>query len=136
MASKEAYSIACIELFGRLWVELEQVPVAATSGTRAQVLRLELVLLLDACGSDRWRLHLDNSQRLTLQSTLAEVLGALNSSSDIVPRDAVAWAQNCLLDAMIEHCEAYLPPAARSCVASTQQRLVLWRGECQNIQPA
>ena len=73
MASREAYSVACINLFGRLWVELERVSIAEgdlAPRTRTEIIRLELLLLLDACRSKRWRLKLDVSQRLSLQSTL------------------------------------------------------------------
>ena len=65
MASKEAYGVACIELFSRLWVELDFVSAANDSmhthctgflpAPRVEVLRLELIILLDACRSARWR---------------------------------------------------------------------------------
>jgi hypothetical protein len=110
MASRETYSIACIDLFRRLWVELEQLseetahPCAATpaSGPRAEMLRLELALLIDAACSERWRRQLDVSQRQSLRSTLEEVLGALNSSSELVLPDAIVWSQNRLFDAVLE----------------------------------
>jgi len=59
MASRKAYSVACINLFGRLWVELERVSMAEgdlAPRTRTEIIRLELLLLLDACRSKRWRL--------------------------------------------------------------------------------
>jgi hypothetical protein len=111
MASKEAYSAACVELFWRLWVELE-CAAERVSRSRAEVLRLELALLLDACRSERWRLLLSISQRLSLQSTIEDVLDALNSSAETVPRDAIAWAQNRLLDAVLDHCADTLQRAA------------------------
>jgi len=114
MVSKEVYSVACIELLRRLWMELERVHVAEraapphggglTSRLPSEMLRLELALLLDACRSERWRRLLDISQRLSLMSTLTEVFDALNSSSEIVSQDVIAWAQNRLLDAILEHC--------------------------------
>ena len=107
MASGEAYSVACINLFWRLWVELERVSTAED----AEILRLELILLLDACRSERWRLELDICQRLSLHSTIEEVLDALNSASEVVPQPAIGWAQNRLLDAALEHCD--LVPAIR-----------------------
>jgi hypothetical protein len=104
----EAYSVACIELLWRLWVELERVHVSGdlTSQLRAETLRLELALLLDACRSERWRRLLDISQRLSLQSMIGDVFDALNSSPEIVPQGVIAWAQNRLLDAILEHCDA------------------------------
>ena len=107
MASGEAYSVACIKLFWRLWVELERVSTAED----AEILRLELILLLDACQSERWRLKLDICQRLSLHSAIEEVLDALNSASEVVPQPAIGWAQNRLLDAALEHCD--LVPAIR-----------------------
>ena len=115
MASRENYSIACIELFRRLWVELERLseeamhPCAANAafGPRTEMLRLELALLLDAC-SERWRQQLDVSQQQSLRSTLEEVLGALNSSSEVSP-DAIAWSQNRLFDALLDHCATCAP---------------------------
>jgi hypothetical protein len=76
------------------------------------MLRLELALLLDACQSERWRLLLNISQRLSLESTIEDVFDALNSSSEIAPQDAIAWAQNRLLDAVLEHCAAHAYPIA------------------------
>ena len=118
--NQEIYSVACIELFWRLWLELERilaVPEATQSSsrdlaswTRAEMLRLQLALLLDACQSERWRLLLNISQRLSLESTIEDVFDALNSSSEIVPQDAIAWAQNRLLDAILEHCAAHAYP--------------------------
>ena len=120
MASKETYSVACIELFRRLWLELERMSVAVRSthldagnlwaSARAEMFRLELTLLLDACRSERWRLKLDISQRLSLQSTLEGVLDAVNASSEVMSQDAIARAQNCLFDAVIEHSAPYYHP--------------------------
>jgi hypothetical protein len=118
--NEEAYSVACVELFRRLWVELERLlavreatqPCSGdlTSWSRAEMLRLELALLLDACQSERWRLLLNISQRLSLEWTIEDVFDALNSSSEIAPQDAIAWAQNRLLDAILEHCAAHAYP--------------------------
>ena len=134
----EAYTVACIELFRRLWVELERVSVAedtshpesasVTCRFREEIVRLELALLLDACRSERWRMHLDVSELSSLQSTLEGVLDALNASSEQAPRDAIAQAQNCLLDAVLEHCAAYPSTAARTGaarVSSTNSRSVV-----------
>src|SRR5580658_529311 len=108
MASKEAFAAACVELFSRLWAELNAL--SATPGPprapSAEILRLELVLVLDACRSARWRMLLDRSQRLSLQYLLRDVLDALNSWSGEFPCPPIEWAQNRLLDALLEHCAA------------------------------
>jgi hypothetical protein len=134
MAFQEAYTVACIELFSCLWVELERLSVAedtsclefrsAISGTRAEVLRLELVLLLDSCRSERRRQPLDISERLALQNTLEQVLDAINASSGEEHCDSIARAQNFLLDAVLDHCAAYgmstvARPARRQYISGT-----------------
>jgi len=116
MASKEAFAAACIELFSRLWVELNALSAAADpagappadlpSQPRDEILRLELILVLDACRSEQWRMMLDRSQRLALECLLRDVLDALNSSSAEFPCTPIEWAQNRLLDALLEHCAA------------------------------
>jgi hypothetical protein len=117
VAFQEAHTVACIELFSCLWVELERWSVAedpwhpefgsVMSGTRAEVFRLELVLLLDSCRSQRRRLPLAACERLSLQDTLEGVLEALNGCPEEEPRDSIARAQNCLLDAVLERCAAF-----------------------------
>ena len=120
MASMEVYSVACIELLQRLWMELERVHVAEratrlhgggfTSRLPAEMLRLELAVLLDACQSERWRRLLDISQRLSLMLTIREAFDALSLASEIVLQDVIAWVQNRLLDAILEHCAAHTHP--------------------------
>jgi hypothetical protein len=114
MASKEAFAAACIELFSRLWAELNVLTAAADparapsaelpANPRDEILRLELILVLDACRSERWRMMLDISQRLSLECLLRDVLDALSSSSGELPCTPIEWAQNRLLDALLEHC--------------------------------
>lgn len=112
IASKEAYAVASIELFSRLWVELDTLlatdghrhSAGLTPAPRVQVLRLELILLLDACQSTRWRAQLDTIQRLSLQSIFDEILHALNTSSEEeILRGPIESAQNRLLDAIQRH---------------------------------
>ena len=113
MASKEAFAAACIELFSRLWVELNALSATAdpAHAPSAEIIRLELILVLDACRSARWRMLLDISQRLSLECLLRDVLDALNSSSDELPGTPIEWAQNRLLDALLEHCAIYSCPS-------------------------
>jgi hypothetical protein len=120
MASKEAFAAACIELFSRLWAELNTLAAAAgparapatelPANPRDEILRLELILILDACRSERWRMMLDISQRLSLEYLLRDVLDALSSSSGEFPCTPIEWAQNRLLDALLEHCAADFCP--------------------------
>lgn len=56
-----------------------------------------------ACIELFWRLQLDRSQRRSLQSIIGEVFDTLNSASEVVPRPAIDWAQNRLLDAVLDH---------------------------------
>jgi hypothetical protein len=110
MASREAFAAACIELFSRLWAELNALSAAADPDRRGEILRLELILVLDACRSARWRMMLDRSQRLSLECLLRDVFDALNSSSAEFPCRPIEWAQNRLLDALLEHCATYSCP--------------------------
>jgi hypothetical protein len=89
MASKEGFAVACIELLSLLWAELDSLSVAVepmhpqsaalASSPQAQILRLELILLLDACGCARWRTLLAPSQRRFLQSLLGDVPDTLSA---------------------------------------------------------
>ena len=112
MASKEAFAAACIELFSRLWVELNALSATAdpAHAPSAEIIRLELILVLDACRSARWRMLLDRSQRLTLEFLVRDVFYALNSSSGEFPCAPIERAQNRLLDALLEHCASYSCP--------------------------
>jgi hypothetical protein len=104
MASKEAFAAACIELFSRLWAELNALSATADPARGDEILRLELILVLDACRSARWRILLDGAQRLTLECLVRDVFDALNSSPGEFPCTPIEWAQNRLLDALLEHC--------------------------------
>ena len=106
------YAVASIELFSRLWVELDTLlatdgqrhSAGSTPAPRVQVLRLELILLLDACQSTRWRAQLDTGQRLSLQSIFDDILHVLDpSSEEEILRGPIESAQNRLLDAIQHH---------------------------------
>ncbi len=106
MASQLAYTIACIELYSRLWAQLEALgDAAALDAARLdaplQILRLELHLLLQACDGVRWRGLLANPQRLALKSILQEVLLMLGAHE---PAAMLPAAQNRLLDAVLDRC--------------------------------
>ena len=111
-ASASAYTAAAIELYSRLWAELEPLSelVAAArlaSGPRERlelalvVLRLELVVLLDACDSRALRSMLLGEHRLELRATLESVLAILAAPAAGGWPAALAHAQNRLLDAVI-----------------------------------
>lgn len=98
MASDEAYRGACIQLFSRLWAELEPLLGARE---QLQVLRLETHLLAEAIESARWRLMLDDSQRQGVRVALHDVRHALEKQTEAAT--AVMNAQNRLLDAVHFH---------------------------------
>jgi hypothetical protein len=114
LASSEAYAVACIELYSRLWLELEALavprpPAPDSAQQRAvalhgQALRLELALLIEACGSRRWQALLDPLQRLGLQAMLEATLAALSDLGDGGHGAAIERAQNQLLDAVLLQC--------------------------------
>jgi hypothetical protein len=101
MAAEQGHTVACIELFSRIWADLESVcdsddptgslPLAMCT-PRLEILRLDLIVAIDA--SRRWRPQLDTGQRLSLAAVLANDRDALDASIDEVPRRSVAVAQN------------------------------------------
>jgi hypothetical protein len=117
MASTQAYDIACIELFSRLWQELEHAfaTIECDALGVAEILRLEIHLLSEGCDCARWRLLLSESQQLSVRSTLQDVLLILDVHPADFPWEALGVAQNRLFDAVIRHCE--MPSD------STQQKL-------------
>lgn len=111
MAEQIAFAGACIELFSQLWAQLESMAsedclhcsaVDAAFQRRMQILRLELIVLLDACRAARWRLLLDADQRRTLEQCLSDVLDCLNTRFEEAPLRTLEGAQNRLLDAVLE----------------------------------
>lgn len=77
-----------------------------------EILRLELVVLLDACRATRWRMLLNGAQRHSLEQHLRKVLECLNTGFDEAPLQAVGTAQNCLLDAVLEQHRSIDDPRA------------------------
>jgi hypothetical protein len=111
MADQTAFDGASIELFTRLWAELEafaaEIPhqrkaVVTAFVRRLQTLRLELIVLLDACRFPM-RVLLDDKQRHALERCFGEVLECLNTRFDEAPLGAAGMAKNCRLDSVLEH---------------------------------
>jgi hypothetical protein len=121
VASKEAYAIACIELFSRIWAELDlladsgqvsaQPAAALWADARGEILRLELILLIESCDSARWRMLLSAPQRRALASGLQDLLHALATSPEEQLRHVLAVAQDSLLDAVLGHLRELLESA-------------------------
>ncbi len=123
MTSADPYTVACIELFTRIWTELEALVAPeearhsvgddALTDDKLEIVRLELVLLLDACRSNHLTSRLNIVQRPALRKTLSEVLDDLNTASDDGERqDFVLRAQNRLFDAVYELCATHAHPFA------------------------
>jgi hypothetical protein len=124
MASKEAFAVACIELFSRLWAELDSLAASEpiyqhsddpASSPQAEMLRLELFVVLGACGSTRWRMLLNPLQRRFLQSLVGDVLDALNAWPEEGLRVSIERAQKRILDAFPQHCRVYPRPILDRC---------------------
>jgi hypothetical protein len=97
MATQDAYGAACIELFTRLWMELEDISQREAvddteTSTHLEIFRLELHLIINSCETTRWRMLLSTSQRQYLKATLQTVLTA---AAETIPA-----AQNQLFDAI------------------------------------
>jgi hypothetical protein len=98
-----AAAAACIQLYSRIWEELESIPTAEPRrfcGLALEILRLDLVLLIDACDM-RWRFELTARPRISMRAVLVEVLELLAAPADEIPQ-FVPEAQDCLLDAVLE----------------------------------
>ena len=103
MADPDAYAIASIVLYSRIWAELERLHAAAAPPElHSQILRLEIHLLIQACDSWRWRGLMSAPQRHTLQQTLANVLHRLGASEEGICAAAAGAAQDRLLDAVLD----------------------------------
>jgi hypothetical protein len=113
LASEAAYVAATIDLYGRLWRELEQLSDvfasaphcavrAEESDQQLMMLRLELVVLLDACDSPEWWSMLGAERRVALRTTLESLLRTLGALPPDLDRCcALARAQDQLLDAVL-----------------------------------
>jgi len=105
MADPDAYAIASIVLYSRIWAELERLHAAAAPPElHSQILRLEIHLLIQACDSWRWRGLMSPPQRRALQQTLADVLHRLAACDSGICAAAAGAAQNRLLDAVLDQC--------------------------------
>ena len=113
VASAAACVAATIELYSRLWRELErsfnlfarqaQFTLGADeSDGPLVVLRLEISILLDACDSQEWQSMLGTERRLALRTILESLLHALDPlRAERHPCHVLAEAQNQLLDAVL-----------------------------------
>jgi hypothetical protein len=126
MADQNAYALACIGLYSRLWTELERLGAAqAQPELCSQILRLEIHLVMQCCDSWRWRTLMSAPQRLSLQRTLAEVQSLLGTSGGEIRTPNAQCAQDRLLDAVLEHCAV---PCAAAPPAQIDRILVLSAG--------
>jgi len=107
------YAAASIQLYSRLWADLEVLSdqLAATTDQspdvielRLEMFRLELVVLLDNCDSARWRSMLSPEHRLVLRATLEDLLATLAVPLDALGRAVVFQAQNRVFDAVLSRC--------------------------------
>jgi hypothetical protein len=132
--SASAYVVASIELYSRLWLALERLAVSddddpARIETALVILRLELVVLLDACDSPSWRSMLDAEHRIQLQATLKSVLRTLSERLDDWRGD-VSDAQNRLLDAVLTQCSC----TPHLVASSRAERRVQDRAEARRLR--
>jgi hypothetical protein len=109
-----AFAAASIQLYSRLWWELERLQAPALdrgggtgSAFEMQLLtfRLEVVLLLDACDSRAWQAFLRPDERLTLETILRTVLDLIAVPLPALGRAVIHRAQDWLLDAVIDQFE-------------------------------
>jgi hypothetical protein len=108
MTSRDVFASACIQLYTRLWVQLQQLTCGqdgALASTQAgapdeyEILRLEIHLVNIACDTPRWRMLLSTHQRAALKSVLRDLV-AFDDGTDADSGQWVAAAQNYLFDAI------------------------------------
>jgi hypothetical protein len=95
----------------RLWLELERLAIQcdaeeishepAPLWLNAEILRLELLVLSDACDSALWRSGLDVAQRGNLRSMSGDVLAAISFAPNALRRRAIERAQDRLFDEVL-----------------------------------
>ena len=94
----------------RIWMELEALGQAAGQGEgrppqdllmSTAILRLELVILVDYCRSQRWRHMLSREQRDSMCSLLTDLLAALYVDLEQLST-GIAEAQGRVLSSLIE----------------------------------
>ncbi|MGO9993090.1 MAG: hypothetical protein ACLPTF_11345 [Steroidobacteraceae bacterium] len=114
------YAAASIQLFSRLWADLEVLSdqLAATTDQppdvielRLEMFRLELIVLLDNCRSARWRSMLSPEHRLVLRATLEDLLATLAVPPDAFGRAVIFQAQNQVFDAVLSRCNGHVRQA-------------------------
>jgi hypothetical protein len=116
------FAAASIELYSRLWLELERLIESLETDQadrRVVLVRLELLVLLDACESPRWQGMLSAEQNAELRSTLLSVLHALAELSSLPVDDVIAEAQNCLLDAVLNQLDVAARQSGRCDMPAT-----------------
>jgi hypothetical protein len=99
----ESCAKALVELCGRIWLELEHVaqlndcsriPENSAFDLAAQTLRLELLLIIDACESAAWVFMLDPEVRSRLLSMSKDVLAVLAVGSNELTLELIECAQD------------------------------------------
>jgi hypothetical protein len=115
MASTEAFAVACIQLYSQLWEELDLVAASVGAGNashsppalaalRLQILRLELIVLIDACDGTLWRTLLNSVQLRSLKPILQGALDAVAGAGGEDWTASIGRAQDQLLDAVLDQC--------------------------------
>jgi hypothetical protein len=111
---RAVFRAAYTELCTRIWIELELLARAAEQVENGpaqdlemsiEILRLELVVLMDSCRSLHWRHLLSAEQCDCLSSTLTDVLAALYVDPEQL-RMGIAKAQDRILDELLPEPEA------------------------------
>jgi hypothetical protein len=101
---------AAVQLYSRLWLELEalfdQLQAGADARTGVcplpiEVIRLELIVLLDRCDSTRWRALVEAPLLAALHRDLEALLAALAAPPDALGAVQIIGAQNQLFDALL-----------------------------------
>jgi hypothetical protein len=118
----ESCAEALIELCGRIWLELEHL-AQLNGGTRtpenssldlaAETLRLELLLIMDACESASWAFMLDANVRRGLLAMSRDVLATIAVGLNELTLGVIECAQDRVFDEALSQKSMFLSQANR-----------------------
>ena len=103
----ESCAEALVELCGRIWLELEHLahlsgrsrtPESSSLDLAAETLRLELLLIIDACESAAWVFMLDPDVRRRLLAMSRDVLAIIAVGSNELTLGVIECAQDRVFD--------------------------------------
>lgn len=105
--AEREFLAASVGLYYRLWLELEAVAppriashCASDADIGLELVRLEICIVLDACGGSGWAMLLTSAERRSLRDDLYAVLQTLSEPDGRSDAPSIHAAQDLLVDAI------------------------------------